>query len=94
MLRVFDKNPLMFHKYRSFPPYETANAYNLEEISFDSTIRIILTPEIPQRDIVMSAHVICNVNIEDDDFLLLKARIAPHGNDNSAVQYLRSECSM
>lgn len=94
MLTHFGNKPFMLHQAQVFPPYATANAYDEEDRAFKLTIRIFPIPDIPARANVSSIHTVFKVKIEGHHSLRLKARIAPHGNEDAVTAYLRSHCSM
>lgn len=56
--------------------------------------RMVPLSEVSKDVNVNSSHVLYRVKIFDDQNLNVKARIAPHGNEDSLRIVLRSDCSV
>lgn len=69
-------------------------AYQEEELEFLKTVSVIPRSSLPRNANVISSHTIYKIKITDDDGLKLKARIAPHGNEDSIKEDLKSDCNM
>lgn len=49
---------------------------------------------VPKNANVISSHVIYTLKVNEDKSLSIRARIAPHGNEDSLRHELKSDCSM
>lgn len=70
------------------------NAYREEEPEFKKTLSLIPISTLPIHANVISSHTIYKVKVNKDDNLKMKARIAPHGNQDSIKSKLKSDCNM
>lgn len=50
--------------------------------------------EVPDNATIISSHTVYRIKVEGDDAHSLKARIAPHGNENALNFELKSDCDM
>ena len=92
MQNHFGNKSFMRHQAQGFPQFALVNAYNAEETSFKKTAEPVRVSKIPPDANIISSHVIYKVKMNDDKALKLKARIAPHGNEDSLKHDLRSDC--
>lgn len=94
MFHYFGNKPFLGFCTQSFPPYETSNAYVVEEINYKWEVRVIPVDDVPQSSNFISLHVIYMIRDEYYMSLKLKSRMAPHDNEDSLSDELRSNCSM
>lgn len=71
-----------------------STAYDFEEESFKKTVRVVPLSFLPENANVIASHVFYKVKAEDDKLLKLKARNAPHGNEDSMKADLKTHCAM
>lgn len=86
--------PFMLHHAQVFDQFAVVNAYVTEEAKFLQNVKRIPRSSLPKNANVVSSHTVYRIKMEDDDSLLLKARIAPHGNEDSDTDNLKSDCCM
>lgn len=94
MLEYFGNKQFMGYEATGFPQFALSNAYNYEEAEFTKTVECVSLTDVPENANVISSHVLYKININDDKSLKLKARIAPHGNEDCMKDDLKSACSM
>ena len=94
MFNHFGNRPFLMSQAQGFPQACIINAYKREEESFKHTVRVVTRDTVPSNANVISSHVIYKIKLNDDNSLKLKARIAPHGNQDSMKTDLRSDCCM
>lgn len=94
LLEYFGNKPFLRYRAQGFPTFPLLNAYNSGEEDFKKTVKTVPIDEVPKDANVISSHVIYKVKVNDDKSLKLKARIAPHGNEDSIKNELRSDCAM
>lgn len=75
-------------------PHLLLNDYSIEDDSFKKTFSVIAASNVPHDTNVISSHTILKFKVDDDGSLKLKARIAPHGNEDSFKHDTRSYCAM
>lgn len=84
----------MFHDAQGFPKFAIMKAYVVEKEKFVTNTRPIPKSSLPANANFVSSHAVYCIKTEDDDSLLLKARIAHYGNEDSDTENLRSDCCM
>lgn len=94
MLDHFGNKPFLRYRAQGFPSFPLLNAYKAEEDEFKKTVKKVPIEDVPKNANVISSHVIYKVKVKDDKSLKLKARIAPHGNENSLKNELKSDFAM
>lgn len=94
LLDFFGNKPFLRYRAQGFPTFPLLNAYNSEEEDFKKTVKTVPIELVPKNANVISSHVTYKVKVNDDKSLKLKARIAPHGNEDSLKNELRSDCAM
>lgn len=70
----------MRHEAQAFPSPVIIKSYNTEEQSFLKAVRRVALVTVPVDANIITSHVLYKVKIEEGGSLLLKDRIAPHGN--------------
>lgn len=76
-----------------FHQYVISNAYNLEEETFLKTVKVIPKSDVPEKSNVSKNHTLYKVKVNDDASIKLKARIAPHGKEDSMKGQFSSDCT-
>lgn len=94
MLDHFGNKPFLGHMAQGFPSYLLQNAFEAEQLEFKNTVRVVARDDVPSDANIISSHVIYKTKVSDDESLKLKARIAPHGNEDSMRYEMRSDCAM
>lgn len=79
----------MFHHAQRFPQYVILNAYDAEEVEFKKHVKTVFKSDIPPNANVISSHTIYKIKTEENNQLRLKARIAPHGNEDNMKDQLK-----
>ena len=93
MLQNFGNKPFLKHEAQGFDQFPLFNSYRTEEESFMKTVRPVPIQDVPQYGNIISSHTLYKVKRSDDGSLLLKARIAPHGNEDDLKNVLSKDCS-
>ena len=70
------------------------NSYRLEEDTFVKGVEVVAIDEVPDGANIINSHVLYKVKQNDDGSLKLKARIAPHGNEDDMKNLLVSDCTI
>lgn len=94
MLEYFRNRFFMRRETQGFPLYSLHHAYKIEETDLKETCTALPVSEAPSDANVIFSHVLYMVKVMDDHPLKMKARIAPHKNEDSQRLELRSECFM
>lgn len=81
----------MQHQAQGFDQAVIPNAYAIEEEAFKKTIRQFLLIEVANDASIIKSNNIYKVKMNDDKTWKLKARIAPHGNEDSIKDILKSD---
>ena len=81
----------MRHQAQGFEQFVIANAYAAEEEAFLDTVKVIHRDNMPKRANVVNSHTLYRVKMCDDGSLKLKARIAPHVNEDDMRKILSSD---
>lgn len=94
MLNYFGNRTFMRHGVQVFLHYSIEDAYNVEKTEFKRTCRSIPILDVPTDANLVLSHVLNKGKVLDDYALKLKARIAPHGNENNLKLEVRIDWSM
>lgn len=81
----------MLHQAHGLPSFVTENAYREEEMALKKTVLEIPISKIPEGANVINSHVFYRFKKCDDYSLVLKARIAPHGNEDKDKLSLKTD---
>ena len=90
----FGNRPFLTSHAQRFPQAAIINSYKREEEAFKRIVREVCRETVPSNANVISSHVLYKLKLNDDNTFKLKARIAPHGNQDSMQYDLRSDCCM
>ena len=93
MMNHFGNKAFLLHQAQGFEQFPLVTSYNREEESFVKTVKIVSRDEVPPQANVIGSHVLYKLKLNDDGSLKLKARIAPHGNEDDLKDLLASDCS-
>lgn len=94
MFKYFGNKPFMRHEAQGFSQAAIMSAYQREEDVFLENVKIVRRTTIPTDANIISSHTLYKLKVNDDSSLKLKARIAPHGNEDSLKTVLRNDCCM
>ena len=94
MLNVPGQKPFMLHETQVFPQQTLYKAYNEEEVELKEHFKCVPISDISANANIISSHTIYKIKFDENDNLRLKGRIAPHGNEDSQREELRSDCTM
>lgn len=83
MLEVLGQRPFLYHHAQSFEQAVMVKAYQREESQYLKHVNIVSRFSVPKDANIISSHVVYRLKLTDEDQLKLKARIAPHGNEDS-----------
>lgn len=89
----FENKTFLRHQAQGFEQLPLVNSYKTEEESFLKTVKIVPKKSVPHGANVISSHTINKVKKNDDGSLKLKARVAPHGNEDNLKDILNKDCS-
>lgn len=93
MLENFGNKAFLIHQAQGFDQFPLVNAYKAEEETFLKTVRPVSKCKIPPASNIINSHVLYKVKQNDDGTLKLKARIAPHGNEDDLKELLSKDCT-
>lgn len=93
MAEHFGNKQFMRFQAQGFEQYPLRNAYEKEEGEFYKTIKVVPISELPTDANIVNSHVLYKVKHNDDQSLKLKARIAPHGNEDDIRNTLTKDCA-
>jgi len=91
MLHNFGNKTFFKHQAQGFEQFPLVKAYDAEEETFIETVKIFARDDVPDHANVINSHFLYKLKQEDDGTLKLKARIAPHGNEDDLKDVLRVE---
>lgn len=94
LMNYFGNKPFLRHQAQVFPQFSLKSVCDLEEADSKKTAKMCPLSEMPHTANILSSHVIYKLKVDDDRSLKLEASIAAHGNEESARDLLRSDCSM
>lgn len=94
ILDTLGNKPFMRHHAQSFPQYVLYNAYEAEESEFKKQVECVSIADVPPDANIIASHTIYKIKIAKTNSLRLKARIAPHGNEDSHKNMMKSDCAM
>ena len=94
MLSALGNRSFLRHQAQAFDQSVIVNAYNKEEENFVANVKIVPRSSVPKSANIIGSHTIYKLKQNDDQSLKLKARIAPHGNEDSDKENLHTECCM
>ena len=93
MLAHFGNKTFLHHEAQGFEQFALVKAYMHEEDSFTKTVKIVPRDKLPNGANVVNSHVLYKIKKNDDVSLKLKARIAPHGNEDNIKNDLSTDCT-
>lgn len=70
----------VIHLSQGLPTFVTQNAYYTEKKNFKKNVKEVHVSKITSDAIIIPSHVLYKKKVKDDYTLMIKARIAPHGN--------------
>ena len=94
MFDFFGNKQFMRFEAQGFPSYPLINAYMEEEGNFKKHVKMVHLSQVPKIANIVNSHSLFKLKKLDDSSLKLKSRIAPHGNEDSDKDDLKTDCSM
>ena len=91
--KSFGHKEFMLHEVEGLPPHPIWNAYNEEKAKFLKTVQKVSLDKIPKYSNIITSPVIYKFKENDDGSLMVKARIAPHGNKDKGKFNLKIDSS-
>lgn len=88
----FGNKSFLKHQAQGFEQSPLLNAYRKEKETFSKTVRLIPKFIVPAGANIVSSRTLYKVKQNDDGYLKLKARIAPHGNEDDLKNVLNKDC--
>lgn len=89
----FGNKTFLRHDAQGFDQFPLVTAFKTEEETFLRTVKQVAKKDVPAGANIISSHTIYKVKQYDDSSLKLKARIAPHGNEDDLKNELHKDCS-
>ena len=93
MCEYFGNKPFLRFQAQGFEQCVLSKAYKAEEDEFIKTVEIVPKDKVPQNANIIKSHAIYKIKTNDDSSMKLKARIAPHGNEDSMRDELTTDCA-
>lgn len=93
MLTHFGNRSLLQFQAQGLPKYVTTKAFAEEEEPFKKSVTEIHASKVPADSNVISSHTIYKIKVGYNGERKLKARIAPHGKEDSLKLHLHYDCS-
>ena len=90
-MRRFGSKEFLLHQAEGLSSWVTQNAYDAEQSKFLQSVRRVHISHVPRNANIIRSHVLYKVKSLDDNSLLMKARIAPHGNEDRERYNLRTD---
>lgn len=94
MFDVLGNRSFLRHHAQGFDQAPMVNAYREEEKKFLLNVRQVPRDAVPKTANIIGSYTVYKLKVNDDDNLKLKARIAPHGNEDSDKENLHTDCCM
>lgn len=69
-------------------------AYRVEEEAFKRTVRLVSVNDVPRNANKIAFHILYKLKISDDGIFNMKARTAPHGNEDSYKDSMKNDCCL
>lgn len=92
MMTDLGSRPFMSHHAQGFPQFAIMKVNEAEEAKSFVNTRPVPKSFLPPNANIVSSHTVYRIKAEDNDSLLLKARIISHGNEDSDTENFRSDC--
>lgn len=91
--KFFGNKPFLRFQCQGFEQFPLINAYRKEEVQFLNIVKPVLIESVPRNANIIDSHTLYKVKHNDDDTLALKARIAPHVNEDRDKEELTTDCA-
>lgn len=88
MVEKLGNRPFMLPNAQGFGQSAVVTAYETEKAKFLQNFKRFPRSSLPKNANVVSSHTAYRIVLEDEEPLLLKAQIAPHGNGDSDTENL------
>ena len=87
----FGSKEFLLNHADGLPTFVTANAFKAEEERFLKECKVVPRSNVPKNANVIRSHVLYKMKERDDGSLTCKARIVPHGNEDSEKKNLKTD---
>lgn len=94
LLNHFGNKSFMRHEAQGFEQCVLDKSFSDEEETFLKNVKVIFRADLPSDANVVNSHVLYKVKHNDDGSLKLKARIAPHGNEDALKEIFTKDCTI
>lgn len=92
MLDMFGNKPSLKNRAQGFEHAVISKSYHAQEVEVLKQVGWIPTAEEPSDANMMCSRVSHKMEHKNDNLLTLKARIAPHGNEDSMKPEVKTDC--
>lgn len=92
MQTAFGNKSFLKYQCQGFELHPLYNAYQKEEEQFLDIIQVVPIELVPENANIVNSHVLYKLKSNDDKTIALKARIAPHGNEDKEKEKLTTDC--
>lgn len=90
----FGHKEFMQFQAQGLPSFPLSNAYKEEEDTLKRTVQMVHISKVPKDANIITSHVIYKVKPNDDGSSKVKARIAPHNNQDAEKLNLKTDYSV
>lgn len=94
MMGVFGNRPFMLHHSQALDQYPPVNVYKHKLDVFIKQVREVLRSSVLRDANNISSHTLYKVKTNDNSSLQQNAITAPHGNDDTIKDEIKSDCCM
>lgn len=91
LLEEFGNKPFCRRNAQAYPAFVLEKACKREKESATATFKLVSLAKVPVQTNIVVSHVLYKVKHKDDALLKLKARIAPHGNEDQLKYGIKSD---
>lgn len=93
VFQFFGNKPFLKFQAQGFEQFLMQSGYKDEEQSFLKTVEVIPKTNLPKNANIIRSHTIYKIKVNDDSPMNLKARIAPHRNEDNMRNELTKDCA-
>lgn len=88
---VFRTKEILLHQAQGLSQFLTQNACSTKDINFKKIVKEVNSSKVSSNANIASSHVLYKAEIQDDTSIMIKARIAPHGNKDKEKHTVKSD---
>lgn len=89
----FGNKPFLLHQIKFHEQFSIVDEYSTEEQTYLKSVRPVPKKKVPGHAEMFSSHKMYKLKYNEDGSLKLKARIAPHGNEDDLKKVLKKDCT-